>query len=92
MPKTNNSVMTQTLRVFRIDREFVDCYTVVVYNGGMFDIYTMSPNPGHPQGVNQFSATLPEYTPSNYEELVPLSILPRNVLVAIIQRLTHYLT
>ena len=73
------------IRVFDNGGKTIDRYTVIWHD----NIYYMSENPGHPQGVNQYAGVF-QATTANVKRLgkeITLDSLPRAVLLAIIDRL-----
>ncbi len=76
----------KAIYVFDNSGTSADRYTVVIDKS----IYTMSDNPNHPQGINQYSHDLePEetYNPDESEWLVDYESLPCAVQTAIKERI-----
>ena len=69
-------------------------YTLAVYDRkGDCDLYEMDDNPLSPQGVNQYSCSVPTELLNDLEEINPrdyYTVLPEKVKTAILQRLAHY--
>ena len=93
------SIKPRTLANVRVfeDESFIDRYTVCIKSvdtDGLLDLYTMSEDPLHPQGVNQYSHTTNEkeflkMAEENMYVTVHLEDLPLSVVIAIIGHLTY---
>ena len=58
-----------------------------------WDLYEMNNSPLSPQGVNQYSCTVPTELLEDLEEIKPEDyyiLLPKNIMIAILMRLAHY--
>ena len=73
------------IRVFDYGPDVVDRYDIVIGDS----IFTMSDNPDHPQGFNQYVGEMMDmWPPEQWRcEEITLADLPKAVLVAIIRRL-----
>ena len=69
-------------------------YTLAVSDrGDNWDLYEMNDNPLSPQGVNQYSCTIPTELLTDLEEIKPEDYhvaIPEKVKTAILRRLAHY--
>ena len=69
-------------------------YTLAVSDrGDNWDLYEMNDNPLSPQGVNQYSCTIPTELLTDLEEIKPEDYhvaIPEKVKTAILHRLAHY--
>ena len=71
------------IKVYDNKGQTLDRYTVII-NG---DVFTMSSDPLWPQGVNQWLGTADEIDTQRLGKEVTLNQLPKEVLIAIINRL-----
>lgn len=80
------------ITIFDNEGETVDRYTVYIGRDGVTDIYSMSDNPSHPQGVNQYSHTVQGMEPPEAHDddiEIGFPALPEKVQDAIRERCTE---
>lgn len=84
-------IMSTRVRVFDNEGATADRYSVAIARkergARVFDIYTMSEYPTHPQGINQYSHTVETaLVPAPNEKRIKVQNLPREVITAIEER------